>query len=627
MPGIAGVVFPDAFQVDRLTETMLHALAHRGPPTWEATLYKNIQVGITGGTHFAWQDIVVGLDGNLFGTDSLRKDLEEKGYPAEKATDSALISYAYHLWGIECLEKIDGDFAFFILDKNKSRLFLVRDRIGKKPLYWYHDNRYLFFASELKGILANHIVPQVPALDAFASYLYFGYIPQDQTPVQGINKLLPGYYLQCNKDHSTTIKAYWSYSSCFLKHSNEASNNEAIFDKMLQKSVRERLPDASPVGCFISGGLGSASIAYYLQKAIPSDQIRAFTVGFSDETTADMKAAAEISQVFGIQQKELNISPKAMLDDLVKIAWYLDEPLADPNVIGTWQLASIASQTQVVFSGMGSDELLAGHNRYTIEEQKKKGLTWGSNSFASLKQFLLPFLSIFTRQYALQILQKSQIKPLQVDYLNQNALFDSDLMKKVSPELSKLFDVYGFLHKFFNIGRIPSTVGSYLYLDVKTRLPDCFMLQYERLTSAHQLDWRAPYLTQYIVEFLASLPEPEELSSLDSNWLLKKILRNELPKDVLDRPKKSRPQLLQLWEEISGVGKLFQTLPNGLLVEHNLISKKWLQNQVSTPELRKEGFSKLWSLLMLEIWMRLYINKPVSSTPPELTVHELIMET
>ncbi|MGA8164930.1 MAG: asparagine synthase (glutamine-hydrolyzing) [Waddliaceae bacterium] len=639
MSGIAGIVYPDVFQMNQLILPMLETLKSRSPQDQSQKIYthQNIQIGTTGG-RFASNEketIHIGIDGNIYNSEELRKELIKKGYDRvrEKSRDEVLI-HAYELWGSSCFERLAGDFALMILDQNKNQILLCRDRIGKKPLYWFQDQHHFIFASELKAILATGVVPQTPAMDGLSSYLFFGYIPQDMSPIEGISKLLPAHYLCFNSDRSKSIASFWSYSSYFEK-TNENSMTTIIkdLDLLLRESVKVRIPkkrplNEEPLGCFVLGGIGSAGIAYYLANLLSAENLRSFAVGFEGENDEDMKTAANASGLLGISNESFLITSKTFLDDLVKIAWHLDEPIADPNIISTWKLAEIAAKTtSTVFSGMGSDELFAGHSRYSIAEQGSKALRRiVQTPMAWISRVLIPFFNLFYKPFAYELLKQSRTNPWQFHYLKQNALFDQQELKKASPKLGGIFDPEVFLHKFHHLPRVQSTVASFLYFDIKTRLADCFLLQYDRLTAAHGLDWKAPFLDRRIVEYLAGLPEPEILQETETASYLKKILKDVFPRSIVSRPKKTRKYFLKTWIETETYHHIFKTLLNGNLVETGLISKGWLIQQLDSLGHRPHAFRYLWSILLLEIWFHLYIDSPIRPTPPKLTVEELLKE-
>lgn len=631
MDGIAGVIYPDIFQTDHLVDTMLRTLKHRSKTTInDSHTYKNFEIGLLGHrlSSNERQTIYAAIDGTLYNTDPLRHQLMEQGYLFTSQEDAELLVHGYECEGTDFFSKLTGDFSIMILDQETEQITLVRDRIGKKPLYWYQDQHYFLFGSELKALLATGAIPQTPATDALASYLYLGYIPQDMTPIKNVNKLLPGHFLQISTEKSLSIQSYWSYSSFFQKQ--ETSPQELVIsnlDSLLSDSVQKRLPKDNSIGCLISGGLGSASVAYYVKKLVESGP-KAYTVGFLGENDADIEAAKAVSSSLKLPHHCEIITPNNFLDDLVNITWHLDEPLADPNTIATWKLLQLAkTHSNVVFSGMGSDELLAGHTRYTIEE-RHIGLAARLKETVSpsIIKFLLPILHTFYKPAAYHLLKESKTNPWQFEYIRHNALFNESQLAAASPRLASLFDPEVFLHKFYNLNKIQSPVASYLYFDVKTRLADCFMLQLERLTAAHTLEWRTPYLDRTIVEFLAALPEPAALKEQETASFLKQLLKDTFPPTFINRPKTTRKNFLKTWVHKSDLGELFDCLPNGTLVESGLISENWLRKAILQLKTNGNNFRHIWGIFALEIWFRIFINHPVASHPPDISVKELLLE-
>lgn len=627
MSGIAGIVYPDNFPVGTLISPMLETMSHRGSGIKSVHTYRKMQVGICGGKLVSSDNgVIAALDGTLFNAKELIGDLTKQGYHFKDESCAEILTYAYDLWGPAFLEHLEGDFALFVLDQKNELLLIARDRMGKKPLYWFTNDHYFIFASELKALLATGAIPQTIAPDAIATYLYFGYLPQDMTPIKDVNKLLPSYYLIFNKNRSQKIQNYWSYSACFKQQ--QTSNPTSVIkdvDRLLEDSVYQRLPKKKPLGCLIAGGLGSASIAYYLRRLLPPEQIRAFTIEFQKENSQDTSAAQEFAKDLQLPHQCDVITQQNFLDDLVKIAWHLDEPISDPNVIATWRLAKAAQPVGTLFSGMGSDELLAGHSRYTVAEAHAtyfNRLIQSGMPFA--KSFILPILQLFSNSATYTILKQARTNPWQLDFLQQNALFKSDVRYSAAPDIAHLFDPIVFLHKFHQLPKIASNVASFLYLDVKTRLADCYMLQYDRLMSAHGVEWRTPFLSEGLVTYLAGLSEPDQLEENEAFCILKALLKNAFPKDCLNRPKKTRKHFLEPWAENVELRELFQMLSRGTLVETGLISRKWLQASLSSSSKRKKNFRYLWSLLALEIWFHLFINHPIKSRPPEMSVRDLL---
>lgn len=627
MNGIAGIVYPDLFQMNDLIQPMLKSLNHRCSEVSVVHTHKNIQIGGCGNStaYNRNQSVFCALDGEIHNRIEVANSLRIK-----VPTDAELIVRAYEVWGMHFLNRLTGDFAFAILDQNKKKLILARDRIGRKPLYWFQNQHHFIFGSELKFILSTGAVPQTAAIDSLSSYLYFGYIPQDMSPIKDVNKLLPSHYLQFSFDGNISISSYWSYSSYFEKTSK--SSKEQILDNLdhlFEKSIKQSLPkDLSNTGCLLSGGLGSASIAYYLQKEVPKEDLKTFSVGFYGETEGDVESAKLIAESIGIQHEKRLVTQETFVDDLVKINWFLDEPIADPNVIATWNLSAIASKScKTVYSGMGSDELFAGHSRYTTKEQTASYLRQKSQDWLhSLQKLLIPIIQTIYKPLAYQLMKESRTNPWQFEYLKYNAYFPETEMAKASPKLSGIFDPEVFLHKFHHLNRVQSTVSSYLYFDVKTRLVDCYIHQFERLTSAHGLNWKSPFLNREVIEFIASLPEPNHLEEEQAASYLKSLMKNSLPEQVITRPKRTRQKFLKNWIESEEVKELFKKLPKGTLVDNGLISPIWLNQQINSLGSANSGYRYLWSVLQLEIWFRLFINHPITSSPPTISVRKLLDE-
>jgi asparagine synthase (glutamine-hydrolysing) len=631
MSGIAGVIYPQAHQAKRLLAPMLDMLVHRGGLQHRETFsFANLEVGTTGQRLTQTPRLIVAIDGQLYNQQELLALFKKRNHSYAGSEESgALIAEAYQVFGSSFLEYLEGDFALFILDREKKQILLARDRIGKKPLYWFHNSQFFIFASGLKAILATGAVPQTAAFDAIANYLYFGFIPQDLSPIQQINKLLPAHYLQSDLEKRKIILPYWSYSSCFTRPIEESQETIiSTVTKRLQESVSSQIPKDLSFGCALSGDLGTASIASCLHQLFPERQLPAFTVGFQQETEEQVKAAKEIAEHFHFTEHCDSVTPETLLKDLVKIVWHLEEPLADPTIVATWRLAELSKSVKTIFAGMGSDELLAGHNRYTIEEHQRGYGDWTLQYLLPLfKPLLMPILHCLYPAGGFKLLQQARTNPWQLDYLNQNALFSGGILASAAPRLAHLFDPHLFLHKFHNLDKIPSAVSSFLYLDVKTRLVDNFILQHERLCTAQGVDFRTPYLSKELLEYLARIPEPNELREQEASRILKNLLKKELPAEILNRPKRTHRDFLQSWVEDSNLGKIFQMLPKGRLTENGIISEQWLQREAASTTLCSNSFRYLWALLILEIWFRLFINRRIDTTPPTLSVEELLGET
>ncbi len=632
MSGIAGMLYPDVFQINHLVSPMLETLDHRGKGIRDVYTYRNVQLGCCGNklSSNLKKNIYCAFDGALANRGFLIKEMRHLSIELpEQPSDGELVVAAYEAFGDSFPQYLNGNFAIAIFDQIEGKLFLARDRIGVKPLYWFHHQNHFIFASELKSILYTGSVPLSLSPDALSAYLYFGYFPQDMTPIKGINKLLPGYKLVYSLEESMNIEPYWSLSAFFQNpHSEKPEQLYEQLDHLIQTAVKTRIPDENPVGCFVSGGLGSASVAYYLQKLSPN-LTESFSGGFAGYNDADLDAAKEIAETLSMPQKSIVLPPEELVRNLSKIVWYLDEPIADPNAITAWHLAENASKSvRTVFSGMGSDEFLAGHSRYTSAEREISPI---KACFQSLikksKPYLLPILHYLWEPLALKLLKEARTDPWQLAHLQKYSVFDLKSLREAAPGLSELFDPQVFIHKFHHLSRIPSKVGELLYLDIKTRLSDCYCLQYERSSSAHGLVWQTPYLDRDLMEFAAGLPEPDALTEFQTAGLLKELLKDTYSLKLLNRPKRTRSHFLDDWSLHPPILELFHRLAHGTLVETGFISEKWIRRYIRDIPARTSNFKHLWSLLILEVWIQLFINRRIDSRPPSQSALQLIGRT
>ncbi len=329
MGTFAGIVFPHTIGMGEIVLQMLTAMAHRGCKEENTIAFHNIEVGCSNCSHFhdSKSHTLLAFEGKIYNKNTLQKTLEENGYHFTSNTTAEVLIHAYQFWGKEFLKKLEGEFALFICEYEKRKILLARDPLGKKPLFWSLHQDHLLFATECKALLASGLLPPTPAPESLAAYLFFGYLPQDMTLLDHVNRLLPGYYLEFRADRSLTILPFWSLSSYFEKKTllSEKEIPQQL-DHYLRESVVKRLPEEESVGCFISGGLGSASIAHYIKQA-NSRSLSAYTAIFEGENESDLTTAKMVTETLQIEHhiKTLNLSNA--LQSLPQILWFLDEPL------------------------------------------------------------------------------------------------------------------------------------------------------------------------------------------------------------------------------------------------------------------------------------------------------------
>ncbi|MFV0340800.1 MAG: asparagine synthetase B family protein [Parachlamydiaceae bacterium] len=627
MTAFAGVLYPSALQISDIASLMLEPLKERAQGEMRIISFRNFQMGTLGPGYAcnAKKEIHLTLDGTIYNLEELRKDFLLSTESTQEETLVAL----YEKIGIEFLKTLNGEFALSLFDQKQNTLYLAKDPVGKHPLYWHQDKKYFIFGSALKALLSSGLISQPPSIEAISTYLFFGFFPQDLTPVKDVNKLLPSHYLEFSPQRGVQIVPYWSYSFFFEKRLNlHKSQIVTKINDLLEKSVASRTPRKGPLGCFVSGGLGSATTAFYVTKHASNHPVKGFTAAFKDYNEDDLAAADLACESLEMPHEGSLITPELFLNDYPKILWHLDEPIADPNVMSTWMLSKLASgYSHYTYSGMGSDELLAGHSRYSLAERAPSYINRAQLiPRPILQNIMIPVLSVIYPPAAFNLTRLLKTNPLQFEFLRHNAVFNESALREVSPRLAHAFDPDTFLHKFHHLSRIHSTTSSLLYFDMKTRLPDCFIHQYERKTRAFKLKWETPFLDKDLLEFTAQLAEPESLSERETASYLKPLVRDLFPPEFINRPKKTRHHFLSGWIDHPDVEDVFKFLLNGSLVEAGLISEQWLSEALQTKTTMKNAFQQIYSILTLELWFKLFINRIPSDTPPDATIREIMQQ-
>ncbi|MFT4553080.1 MAG: asparagine synthase (glutamine-hydrolyzing) [Chlamydiales bacterium] len=629
MPGIAGIIYPSIFQIDNLVDVMLNTLEHRGSSVKDTYRHKNLELGICGGK-IAYNDrrsIVAMIDGNIHNTGEILKEIKEAGHKCTDESVERMIVIAFELWGSDFVKKLNGTFSIAIFDNNKNRLLLFRDRMGRKPLYWFQDHNHFIFSSELKGILSTGLVPQTPAVDSLSAYLFFGYIPQDMSPIKGVNKLLPGYYLQLDSNSKLSIRSYWSLSSHFLNKSNDSDDQIVeTLGTLLNDAVKICIPPDKKLSCFLGGGIGSASIAYYLSQNCGGEPVKAYTTCFEGEDIQTQNNIIETARSLNLELEGTVLEKSNIFNDLVKIIWYLDEPIADPHFVATWRLCEMASaKSDITFSGIGCDELLGSHMRYAVKAKASNPFTWINalpNTF--MRNLVFPIVKRINPNAAYEILRHFHTAPRKLSFLLQNAVFDTSTIAALSPSLSQYFNPIVFMQKFYQLSELEPGLTSFLYFDAKTALADKVLLQYERLAAAHGLNWCTPFLDHRIVEYLAGIPNKSKFRKVQSENSLQDLMQNHLPKGFKHKKKIVRKHFLASWLDEPSFLAMLRWLEDGILAESGLIVPKKLHNLVTQSRKNEKPFQQLWSILTLEIWFRLFINSPVSSLPQTTSVRSFL---
>ena len=605
-----------------ILRTAIRSLVHRGPNCQGGFVSDHMALGAVrlrildlenGDQPFrsADGDVVLAFNGEIFNHAEIRSELESRGVTFRTRCDTEVVLEAFRFWGKSCFARLRGMFAIAVWVESERRLILARDPMGIKPLYYHLQGEEIFFGSEMKCILAHPEVPRHICLAGLNCFLHLNYVPGPLTLVEGVAKLMPGHILEWHAGRSYVR----SYASRALPASAPRSLDGACeeLDELLGQAVHEQLVSDVPVGIWLSGGLDSSTILHYAAQA-GTRNLRTFSVTFQGRSFDESKYIKEVSERYGAEHFELDLNESANLADVIEqISYYSDEPSADAGAVPAWYLAQMTRQhVTVVLGGEGADELFAGY------------LTYRANRYRAAAR-KLPKAVLRAALLGVRWLPVSDDK-ISFEYKLKRFLEGSLL----SPRMAHIFwngtfteaekqQLFRFADKrpmaaYLDRMRTGGDLQSYLDFDQRYYLPDDILYKVDRISMAHSLEVRPPFLDTRIVDFAASLPDEFKLRGSTSKYVLRYLMRGRLPASVLQRPKIGfdipvhdwfrgvlRPLLLDtLSEEAVSASRLFRwSAMDGLLRQH-------LERKANV------GYH-LWGLLVLFLWMRKWkVELPVN---------------
>ncbi len=611
MCGISGFTFEDK----NLISKMIKKLKHRGPDDSGKHLAGNLSLGQTrlsiidlkGGhqpIHNENEDIFLIFNGEIYNYKTLREKLEKAGHRFYTETDTETIIHLFEEYGKECVNYLQGAFSFAIA--HKDGLFLARDRLGIKPLYYSIIDKNLIFASEIKAIFEfEKIMPELN-MNSLNEFLTFRYITGSKTMFENIFSLPPGHTLNFREGNST-LRKYWDLKETGCSYSEKECANR--LRNLFDDAVKCRLMSDVPLGVYLSGGLDSSAVTSFMAKE--EDLIKSFSVGFY-ELPNELDFARIAAEAFGTEHRELNVSLSDTIKHLSDILWHLDEPIGDPAVVPTFFISRFAKKyVTVVLTGEGADELFAGYLRYKLMLKGEKVRKFIPNIFLKMLSKILKIgkkRGNFFR--ILNFLSKANVEERYLEVISlfddeeKNLLFKSDFNKRVGGKIIK---------KYFEDSAFRSLLNRILYHDAKTVLAEDFLVKIDKMTLSHGIEGRVPFLDHRIAEFAFSLPEKMRLSGKDGKYILKRALKGLVPKEIIERKKRGYDVPIDAWFK-DELGEVYLSYLDEF--EPNYFDKVYAQSLLKS--LRKGGEDynrnwynslKLWSLLSFFVWHKRFILK------------------
>jgi len=552
------------------------------------------------------------FNGEIYNFPELRLEAESRGYIFKTKTDSEVILALYEQEGENCVNKLNGMFAFAIWDKKNQTLFLSRDRIGKKPLYYYDNGIDFIFGSEIKAILAHPAVKKVVNPEAIYDFFAYQYIPDPKTIFKNIYKLKPGHNLTVTTG-KIRISPYWDLSFAHKNTKSEAEISSELLH-ILDESTKQRMISDVPLGAFLSGGVDSSGVVALMAKN-SDNPVTTCSIGFDSKKFDETKYAQQIADQYKTNHHELAVT-KNVEDNLRHIASFFDEPFADPSMVPTFFVSQLARQkVTVALAGDGGDESFAGYQKYTID-QIENNLR---NKVPSLlRRNLLPKLASLLAGKSNTLLKKGHTLlntlSLEPDYgFYLTNCFCSDLIwnQLARPEFKRdLADYHPstLSQEYYKNCDGEDHLSKVLYTDIKTYLPGDILVKVDRMSMANSLEVRAPILDYRVMEYAASLPSNIKLKRSEKKHILKEAFKPLLTDEILYRKKMGfsvpladwlRKDLRALADEIlfaknSGLSQFFDI---------KILKEFWQKHQNGSHNFSSE----LWSFLMFELWWQRYM--------------------
>ncbi len=628
MCGICGVLYKDNQRrvESAVLKRMCDTIVHRGP---DDEGYKVLGPAGLGMRRLSIIDLTTGhqplsnedqtvwivLNGEIYNYKELRTDLEKLNHKFKTASDTESIVHGYEKWGEEVCRRLNGMFGFAIWDDRNKKLVLARDRLGIKPLYYYHDEEKIVFGSEIKAILQCSGIRKEIDPVALNNYLTFEYIPSPRSIFKGIRKLKPGHWLTW-QDGKIKIQSYWKLIP-ERKEWKEKEAGERLLE-LLGSSVRLRLVSDVPLGAFLSGGIDS-SIIVALMAGLMDEPVKTFSIGFKESSYNELKYARAVAEKYNTDHHEFTIEAKA-LDLTEKLIKQFDEPFGDFSIFPTYLVSKMARGfVTVTLSGDGGDELFAGYDTYRAHYFDRRFYHWLPKvvkrwGFGTLAQLLPPTekkkgaINSFKRFIEGTRLPKSLYHARWMVFLHEwerNRLFSGDILNEIKNQ-----DPYDFIHYHSQFAKDMDDVTRTGYIDVNTYLVDDILVKVDRMSMATSLETRVPYLDHRVVEFAFSLPPHLKMKGFDTKRLLKKTFWDYLPPEVQHRDKQGFSIPIKNW--IRGELKPMMTalLDKKRIAKQGFFDPDYVSKLVDEHLRGMENHShKLWALMVFELWYELYGGK------------------
>jgi asparagine synthase (glutamine-hydrolysing) len=624
MCGIAGFintkVKPRA-EREALLDGMCRIITHRGPDEQGMMVDDHAALGMrrlsiidlkTGQQPIYDEsgNLVIVFNGEIYNYREVKTELEKRGHKFKTNSDTETIVHAYEEFGADCLQHLRGMFAFAIWNKAKKELFIARDRVGKKPLYYSVtvDGQFVF-GSELKVLLTHGGVKREIDTGALDAYLSFGYVPDPMCIFKNVRKLEPGHFLTY-RDGEVKTQSYWDFD---YSESTDRKEEDYIDElrELIKDAVNVRLISEVPLGAFLSGGVDSSAIVGNMAR-LSGQPVKTFSIGFNEDSFNELKYARVAADHFGTEHHEFIVTPDLceVVDELV---WHFDEPFADSSALPTYMVSKMARDyVTVVLSGDGGDELFAGYTRY-LTDKKRSGL---AKLPRMLRTGLLQPVSEMLPHSApgKNYLYNASLDPVDryIDNIShfsarhKRELYSAGLRQSMNGTANAGEQMFHDLASSVGTG---DGVDKLLYLDSKTYLPGDILTKVDRMSMATSLEARVPLLDHKLIEFVTKIPSSLKLKGRETKYIFKRALEGLVPESILHRPKQGFGVPIDEWINVQLRDRIREDLLRQRTLERGYFEPSYIKLLLDEHDRgRRDHSHALWMLWMLELWHRRYMD-------------------
>lgn len=553
------------------------------------------------------KSLAIVFNGEIYNYKSLKQELIKKNHLFKTNSDTEVILHAYEEWGELFLQKLNGMFAFAILNTDNNSLFLARDRFGQKPLFYHHNNGTFIFASELSALLKHSAIKKKISVSSLQKYLFYEYIPAPDSMIENVFKLPAGHFL-IFKNNKIRIKKYWDL---VLNNSSIPQENDTEIEtkvkKLLKESIRLRLISDVPLGIFLSGGIDSSTIIALLSEITDIKKVQTFSIGFEEKSYDERSYARLIAEKYQTIHNEKILSPEIMIDIIPEILNKLDEPLADNSILPTYLLSKFTRKyVKVALGGDGGDELFAGYDPF-LAHWLIKYFRLSPGIVKYILKLLHNTIPVSNKNMSLEFRLKRTLAGLAYPPEIRNEIWMSAFNYDMQTEL---------LNKNINLNQteilLPITSLDYtnktliqkiIYLYSKLYLQNDILGKVDKASMMNSLEVRSPFLDVNFADYVNSLPDKYKIRFGIRKYLLKKIMKTRLPQEIIKRQKKGFGVPLNKWFKNELKPLLFDTLTKTRIINDGFFNYSYVNSLINNHISGKKNNTKeLWTLLVFHLW-------------------------